>query len=140
MALWSYGVSKSCDKLKQLYIHYHSGYNHQILQDVNSSGCTLTYKVTWSHLWLLGLEKTRFKLMPLYLHYHSVYCQQTWQDSDLPWGAPTHTVIQLPDHVAFQTYVINQNHHISNTIKQQRGGLGRKGLSRHRLLVLYVKC
>lgn len=32
MTLWSYGLTKSCDKLKSIYLHYHSASGHQTVQ------------------------------------------------------------------------------------------------------------
>ena len=42
-----YGLGRSHDKLKTLYLHYHSAYGHQTLQDGNVPRWAPTHKVTW---------------------------------------------------------------------------------------------
>ena len=48
MTVWSCGIPRSFDKLKPLYLHYHSVYSHQTWQDGYLPGWALGYKVTSS--------------------------------------------------------------------------------------------
>ena len=47
LALWLHGYAKSRDKLKSLYLHNHSAYDHQIWQYGDLLWETLIDKVTW---------------------------------------------------------------------------------------------
>ena len=47
MTFWSRGLVRSRDKLKPLYLHYHSTYGHQTWQDGNLPWWAPAYKVTW---------------------------------------------------------------------------------------------
>ena len=82
MTLWSRGLGKSCDKLKPLYLYYHSAYCHHNRK-------ILIYFERLPPTKLLdplgcGPAKLRFKLKPLYIHCHSAYGHQTCQVGDLP--------------------------------------------------------
>ena len=50
--LWSHGLVSSRDKLKQLYLDYHSAYGHQTWQDDVKPWAASTYNVTlpFSHM------------------------------------------------------------------------------------------
>ena len=45
--LWSCGIARSHDKLKSLYLHYHSGYSHQTWQISDLSWGTSNNKVNY---------------------------------------------------------------------------------------------
>ena len=47
MTLWSRGLVRWRDKLKSLYLHYHSAYGHHISQDGDLYWWTPAHKVTW---------------------------------------------------------------------------------------------
>ena len=75
---------------------------------------TLRGSYLWTHMDLQshGLARSRDKLKPLYLYYQNGYSQETWQDGDISWGALTHKVIWLSDHVVLQDQVTSLKHHI----------------------------
>ena len=46
ITLWSH-IVRSCDKLKSVYLHYHSAYGYQTWQDGNLPWWAPAHKVTW---------------------------------------------------------------------------------------------
>ena len=75
---------RSRDKLKPLYLYYHSAYVHRTWWDGGLLWGARTHKVTWpfNHV----LTRLYDKLKPLYLHHDSACGYPPWQDGDLPWG------------------------------------------------------
>ena len=61
MTLWSSGLVRSCDKLKSLYLWYHSTYGHITSQDCNLPWWAPAQKVAWhfDHVVLWNLVTNR---------------------------------------------------------------------------------
>ena len=97
--LWLRGLAWSIDKLKSLYLHYHSVYDHQTCKDGDISWRAPNHKVIQSidHVALQG-HVTKQK--PLYIYYKSASGNQTWQNDDSPWWALTYNVAWPFDHAA----------------------------------------
>ena len=81
--LWSRDLVRSCDKLKPVYLYYHSAYDHQTWQDAKLPWAILTHKVTLLFGHVDHVTRSCGKLKSLYFHYHSVYGNQTCQVGDL---------------------------------------------------------
>ena len=118
MTLWACGFVRSYDKLKSLYLHYHSVYGHKTWQMV---------------IYLYGF-------LPLKSHDLLIrwFCEITWQPkiiiSPLPpnveswwlrWVASTHNVNPPFSHVLLRDHMRNKNRYISNTTISMATKLGR---------------
>ena len=89
-----YGLARSRDKLKPLYLYYHSASHHQTWWDGYLPCGFPAHKV----IWLFG--RSCDKLKPINLLYHRAYGHQTCQGVDLPWDAPFQNVKWLLRHAA----------------------------------------
>ena len=127
--IWSGGLVRSRDKLKPLYLHYHSAFVHQSWQDGDLPWRNATHKVSWPYnaTWSLGplyhvpwyiiyhymyhyilyYARSCDKLKLLYLYYHNPHGHQAWYGGDWPWGVPSHNITQLFDHVVLRDRVTN---------------------------------
>ena len=86
---WWHDFARLRDKLKPLYLHYHSAHGHQTWQYGDLPRGAPNHKVAQrsDHV-VLQSHVTKRKL--LYFHSYIAYDQQTWQDGNLPWRAPSH--------------------------------------------------
>ena len=103
---WSHGLARLHDKLKTLYIHYHSGHGHQI-------GRVATYherhlpikphddliKCSWGIKWetktISPIDPSVMWCSEVALHLNTLYLQQTWQSSYLHWKVSPTKVTEL---------------------------------------------
>ena len=56
MAIWILSLARSRDKLKPVYLHYHSNYDHQIWQGNDLPWADFTHKVAQPFVHMVLLE------------------------------------------------------------------------------------
>ena len=105
LRLKSHGLVRLRNKLKLLYLHYHSAHGHQTWRMMTYLEGLLTINsfralITWSC-------KVTDKRKSLYLPCQSAYGHQTWQDNNVPWLALFYNVTWPFDHVVVGDHVTN---------------------------------
>ena len=136
MTLGIRSLTRSREKLKSLYLYYHSIFGDLTWQDgdlrwwappdyeVHDSLIALSFKITWSTkfnmrgfhavcyftLWWRGLARSRDKLKSFtttYLYYHKIYDPKIRQDRDLHWLLFTHKAKWPYNHVVLWDHATN---------------------------------
>ena len=141
MTLWWSHLPRSRDKLKPFYLHYHSPYGHQLRQDADLLWVALTYKVTrpFDHV----------VLQYLVTNYNQFIYNTTVPMASKPSRLDTYrqripsynnrifNQVMLLDHVTiWKIYVSLSSLTTTKMVGWlSEGGLTRKHVSRHQLLV-----
>ena len=94
----SRGLKKSRDKLKPLYLLYHSDYGHQTCYDADITWQALNHKViqSFDHVFLQGHVTNKSH----YISITRVFIVTQLGNDDFPWWDPTYNVIWPFDHMS----------------------------------------
>ena len=114
----SRSLTRSCDKLKTLCLHYHDAYDqHEWVPPIKSHEPWIkgSCEVTW-------LNETIISPLPQCLWRPKF--AEVW----LTMRVPTHKVTWSYNQVVCWDHVTNQNHYISTTTKRVAAKLGRVGI------------
>ena len=128
------GVTRPRDKLKPLYLHYHSVFGHQTWQvgDLSCGDSIMIFKSSHGlarscdklktpllsqYLWSpnlttnMGTYNEEFPHIKLhdssYLHFHKVHGHQICQDGDIRWGTLIQKFAWLLNPVVLRCHVTN---------------------------------